>query len=80
MGMFDSVFANCPKCGKLVEFQSKGGDRKLKRYHISSVPLEIALSSQGDSEKCKCGHRLILTLTGIPDRVSMGVKESGEWD
>ncbi len=42
MGMFDSVFVPCPKCGEMLEFQSKEGKCYSKRYSHSSVPAGIA--------------------------------------
>lgn len=56
MGMFDSVFVTCPKCGKQVEFQSKVGDCNLNSYTSDCVPILIALDLDGDSEECSCGN------------------------
>lgn len=81
MGLFDSVFATCPKCGESVEFQSKAGPRDMKRYSANSVPPQIALSLSGDMEACKCGHVLRLVLARKIERVAMVVEEGGsEWD
>ena len=33
MGMFDSVMADCPTCGKALEFQSKEGDCDLNIFN-----------------------------------------------
>ena len=81
MGMFDSVFAACPKCGKEVEFQSKAGDCTLKRYSASSVPPEIAQDIAGDTQACECGYVLRLAPTRPIERVCMVVEDgSKEWD
>ena len=55
MGMFDSVIAACPKCKEPLEFQSKAGECRLRRYSVNSVPVEIAGSLDGDLHKCECG-------------------------
>jgi len=90
MGMFDSVFAPCPVCGKLLEFQSKAGKCDLKKYTHTSVPAEIAADLIGadfddkpyDMEHC-CNKDWHLKAE-IP-RVSMNIvewREDGEeeWD
>lgn len=41
MGMFDSVMVPCPKCGKLSEFQSKGGACILKEYTLGTAPADV---------------------------------------
>lgn len=41
MGMFDSVMVPCPKCGKLSEFQSKGGDCLLWVYTLDTAPADV---------------------------------------
>lgn len=72
MGMFDSVFAACPSCGELVEFQSKAGPCDLKRYLASSVPAVIAMDLMGERENCrKCGGTVSLMWPQVPDRVRM---------
>lgn len=41
MGLFDSVYVDCPHCGKPVEFQSKEGECYLNRYSLDTAPTEI---------------------------------------
>lgn len=60
MGMFDSLIVKCPKCGKGVEFQSKAGECLLNDYNLSTVPSEIAIDLNGETETCECGE--ILTI------------------
>ncbi|WP_156829747.1 hypothetical protein [Methylovulum miyakonense] len=43
MGMFDSVYVPCPKCGELNEFQSKGGDCLLNEYTLENAPANVLL-------------------------------------
>jgi hypothetical protein len=41
MGMFDSLFVECPNCGNTIELQSKAGDCILASYNIDSVPASV---------------------------------------
>ncbi len=80
MGMFDTVFAPCPECGKLLGFQSKEGECDLKKYKHTSVPAEIAADLTGEHydgepynlENC-CGKQF--RLKAIVSRVSMTIEE-----
>jgi hypothetical protein len=81
MGMFDSVFVECPNCGDLVEFQSKAGRCNLDRYSIKSVPLIIAEDLAGEITQCKCGELLEINTENLPQRVKMFIsKPESEWD
>ncbi len=55
MGLYDSLFIDCPECGKELEFQSKEGDCNMLRctsYNILSrcVPWFV-----GRDLHCTCG-------------------------
>jgi hypothetical protein len=52
MGMFDSLYVDCPQCGKPIEFQSKVGDCACDDFDITNVPAEIALDCKDDIEQC----------------------------
>lgn len=80
MGMFDSVFVRCPKCGGDVEFQSKAGPCELRRYSADSVPPEIAESITGDVSSCSCGERLKIRPAAPIARVRMVVDDGRDWD
>ena len=82
MGMFDSVYATCPKCSQKVEFQSKAGECLLLRYSVDSVPPEIARDIEGDIEACpKCGEVLKLKTTQPIQRVRMVIAgDTEEYD
>ena len=75
MGMFDSVYADCPKCGSVqsVEFQSKVDACILKSYSNHYVPLNIAEDIKGDWGKCyDCGEQFHIVLEEeIPETVRM---------
>ncbi len=72
MGMFDSVWAKCPKCDKDVEFQSKAGECCLIDYTSDSVPAVIAADIAGESNTCQCGAVVTIGQRGA-DRVWMPV-------
>ena len=83
MGMYDSVFFNCPTCGDKIEFQSKSGVCDLKRYKHTSVPAEVAedMNSRTNTYPCDCGAKLLLRAS-VP-RINMQIidmSEDSEWD
>ena len=65
MGMFDSVYIPCPKCGEESEFQSKGGDCFLHNYSLEDCPQDVLSDVNRHSPvKCeKCGTFYEVSLT-----------------
>jgi NMD protein affecting ribosome stability and mRNA decay len=56
MGLFDSVYLACPKCGLSIEVQSKAGDCLMDSYSSDTVPKRIAVDIDGDDAYCEgCG-------------------------
>lgn len=56
MGMFDSVWVPCPKCGKKSEFQSKSGDCTLASYEIDNAPASVLADvNRHAPNECECG-------------------------
>ena len=56
MGMFDSIWFECPQCTEMIEVQSKMGDCVLKDISSDAVPLGIADDILGEQAYChKCG-------------------------
>lgn len=55
MGMFDSVFVDCPKCRTRQELQSKAGECTLREYDIYGAPLRI-LADLADNNPHLCDH------------------------
>lgn len=41
MGMFDTVFMNCPMCKERLEVQSKGGECILAEYELQDAPPDV---------------------------------------
>lgn len=66
MGMFDSVWVPCPKCGALAEFQSKGGDCSLTDYTLDNAPPEVLgdvnRHSPQTCEKCGTTFRVRMQI------------------
>lgn len=78
MGMFDSIFADCPNCGHTIEFQSKAGLCELKRYKCYSVPADIAMAFEGYTKgvTCRgCGKEFDLFPEATIPRVKLVIKE-----
>ena len=67
MGCCDSVYAKCPKCGRLVEFQSEARNCTLETFPTAKVPLSIAEDLDGTTRECRCCMRPV-TLS-IPKEV-----------
>lgn len=53
MGMFDTVFVPCPKCGLYYPAQSKGGDCMLDTYELDDAPNDV-LSDVNRHAPFKC--------------------------
>lgn len=80
MGMFDSVFANCPSCGTQMEFQSKADACLLRSYRVEEVPLNIAVDLNGEKLCCDmCGTAVTLRIPlSVPMRIQMKVGTEGD--
>lgn len=67
MGMFDSVYVPCPKCGELNEFQSKGGDCLLNEYTLENAPANVLLDMNSHSPVtcriCETKYEVKLTVS-----------------
>lgn len=58
MGLFDSVYVNCPKCDHRLDFQSKAGQCSMLEYETDAVPVSIVGDLDGSIEVCKCGSKV----------------------
>jgi len=78
MGLYDSVMANCPRCGAEFEFQSRAGE-SMEKFKLNSVPLATALDLARDLDqnkwRCNCGYILKLAI-----RVEMVVKDDRKFN
>lgn len=66
MGMFDSLFVNCPHCSKSNELQSKSDKCLLKRYNRYNAPLTIMGDLLGTHTCCHCNKKYKLIMTHAP--------------
>ena len=56
MGMFDTVWVKCPKCGEENGFQSKSGYCILGNYTLEDCPDDVMLNVNRHSPvECDCG-------------------------
>jgi len=44
MGLFDTVWLQCPKCNTKNPFQSKGGECLLSSYDKTNVPFNVLMN------------------------------------
>lgn len=63
--MYDSVWVECPDCGRLVEFQSKAGKCGLNDYSITDVPVAIAGDLHDETRKCSNCDEIIRIRTTV---------------
>lgn len=52
MGCFDSVYVQCPACGKRTEIQSKAGDCSFGEYQLYNAPPAILGALHGEIQTC----------------------------
>lgn len=56
MGCFDSLYVECPKCNKDIEFQTKMGGCSLQEFTLDTIPPEMLVHFKDDTEVCEeCG-------------------------
>ncbi len=56
MGMFDTVWFDCPLCGEQASVQSKAGECRLHDYNFQNVPPDIAAAIKDEIVYCaECG-------------------------
>lgn len=68
MGLFDSVYVPCPKCGEPVEFQSKADpDPYMRRYTLDDAPGFILSDVMNAPDHCmKCDQWMVLIDPAYP--------------
>jgi|GEM_PF-5357133 len=61
MGLYDSVYVDCPHCRKRVEFQSKEGECGCHDYTLNDAPTEILWDIMNNPQHCRgCDGWLVL--------------------
>ena len=72
MGMYDTIWVKCPKCGTDIDFQSKSGDCILGNYELDNCPDDVMLDANRHSPmRCDCGAQLEI------DRINRSVIVDG---
>lgn len=53
MGLFDSIYVDCPHCGKPVEFQTKADEAPyMRRYTLDDAPDHMLIDILNDPHHC----------------------------
>lgn len=74
MGMYDSVWARCPKCDSKIEFQSKSGECRMDSFAPHAVPLAVALDMHENVVECdKCGYAATIRMAVPISTIAMVV-------
>lgn len=71
MGMYDSLYVDCPKCGNQLEFQSKSGICALLSYKKNNLSPEVAVGINGDIIRCQFCNKRIKLKCDIPKKVKI---------
>lgn len=81
MGMYDTVYLNCPECGVHTGIQSKAGRRTLASYSLAEAPAAILIDLSRRTEYCPNGHPFYLKTQAIIHTVPVkGPHPDGEDD
>jgi hypothetical protein len=67
MGMYDTIFMECPKCGEMNEEQTKWGPCRLHEYTIDDASPDAIEKFVQDPVKCRsCGKKYIVKMLQRP--------------
>lgn len=82
MGSYDTVIVECPKCGEVVEFQSKAGDCMFNNYSLRSTltqaPATVLADISNQAEKCSKGHTVRIHVTVIATPYTSPLEDQAE--
>jgi DNA-directed RNA polymerase subunit RPC12/RpoP len=79
MGMFDSVYLECPGCGHKQEVQSKAGPCEMMIYTKDNAPAEVLLDVSREIVTCEeCGEKYKIVFEYRTKVVHSG-DESSRW-
>lgn len=62
MGMFDTVNILCPKCGHILDVQSKAAECTFAEYNVATAPPAIAGDIHNriiQCDKCNETYRIV---------------------
>lgn len=79
MGLFDSLYINCPKCNYPIEFQSKAEVwPSMNVYNEDDCPDIIKVDLDSQIEECRhCGSKVQASLTVKP-QLEFKIKDGKE--
>ncbi len=70
MGMYDTVYVPCPRCGTKHEAQSKGGYCRLGEYQLMEAPADVLSDVNRHApfscQKCGALFQVHLTVIATP--------------
>lgn len=78
MGMYDTIYFNCPNCGEELCCQSKSGKCELNTYPNTAVPISVAYDANRHTPvTCKCGKSYIFDTSILNDitLINLPIKE-----
>lgn len=55
MGMFDTLYVECPECGREQGIQTKAGMCTLADYTVENAPNTVIADMDGEWFSCSCG-------------------------
>ena len=68
LGMFDSLYIKCPKCGHELEYQSKSGPCSLLCFNEKDLPVVVAIGLDNQVVECEfCRNNWELKCLNIPE-------------
>ena len=80
MGMFDTVWVNCPYCNERTGIQSKSGPCTLEEYEIETAPLDVMCGLTDDCGWKICRH-CELEMKVVPSvKPTFTVVKKGEYE
>lgn len=71
MSTNDSVWADCPSCGRPNQFRTEAEDPEMSgvSWHVGRdlIPADLAFRLRGAREVCRCGKLITITCgTSVP--------------
>ena len=70
MGMFDTVWLNCPNCGSHDEIQTKSGACLLNNFSLHEAPMDVLSGVLGTEHCPSCGKPYVIELIHRPIAVA----------